>query len=290
MREKQIFDKYNRRLVLEGILKSAVIGFTIGLALGAAFALVASLGFNNFATIATVDTAVRNMILISLGITLVGTVAAMPILYFAFFRSNSKLIAKRVDRLGLEERLITMQELESDDSYLAMVQREDAKEHLAKTSPKRLKIRPFMLVPTILMVVLVGTFIGATVTTAAAFEDPLEWNRIHERRVSGEEVVLEELFCDTETEFVIVFYFPMSGGYIQGDMFQVIVSGGDSRAVLAVGLPGMGFFEWFGEPLDCPQRIEARRQEREVEEERDLPARFEPEGPGGDEPSDPDET
>lgn len=81
-------------------------------------------GFAANIVIATVSCFVKveGLWLISIGLLLVGTLISAPIFYFAKFRPTTKQIAARVDRqFGvIEERTITMLELENDDSYIAM--------------------------------------------------------------------------------------------------------------------------------------------------------------------------
>jgi uncharacterized phage infection (PIP) family protein YhgE len=61
--------------------------------------------------------------------------------YFKRFRSNSKKLAKRIDALGLDERVTTMVEYRKDRSYVAKVQREDTMDRVARLNIKSFKIR-----------------------------------------------------------------------------------------------------------------------------------------------------
>lgn len=67
--------------------------------------------------------------------------AFVPIFYYKKFRPTTKDVARRIDRLGLEERIITMTELEKDESYIAMRQREDAKRKLGAVDAKQIRFR-----------------------------------------------------------------------------------------------------------------------------------------------------
>ena len=125
MDSKNMFRKYRKRLVAEGVAKSLIFGLLVGFAANIVIATVSCF------------VKVEGLWLISIGLLLVGTLISAPIFYFAKFRPTTKQIAARVDRrLGLEERTITMLELENDDSYIAMRQREDAKDALAATNKK----------------------------------------------------------------------------------------------------------------------------------------------------------
>ena len=116
MDSKNMFRKYRKRLVAEGVAKSLIFGLLVGFAANIVIATVSCF------------VKVEGLWLISIGLLLVGTLISAPIFYFAKFRPTTKQIAARVDRrLGLEERTITMLVLENDDTYIAMRQREDAK-------------------------------------------------------------------------------------------------------------------------------------------------------------------
>jgi hypothetical protein len=124
----KIFKKYYSRVAKESFLKSLLIGLLIGVAV---FLVT---------TIALWLAEVKAGLWIALVAFVVVSAAATPILYFAKFRPTTKSIAKRVDALGLEERLITMQELENDDSYIAMRQREDAMKALNTVNSMMIKV------------------------------------------------------------------------------------------------------------------------------------------------------
>ena len=110
MNNKSVFKKFYNKLAREGALKSLMISATAALFAAGLAAFVAwYFGFN----------AMWIVIGAVAGITVVLT----PILYFAKFRPNTKSISKRLDALGLEERILTMSELEHDDSFIAMKQR-----------------------------------------------------------------------------------------------------------------------------------------------------------------------
>ena len=122
----ELFKKYYSRLAKEGFLKALVCGLIIGFSL----LLISAAVF----WLADIE---RFWLCIVLWA--VATATATPIFYFKAFRPTIKAIAKRVDELGLEERILTMTELEKDDSYIAMRQREDAKAALKTIDAKRLK-------------------------------------------------------------------------------------------------------------------------------------------------------
>lgn len=110
----QLYSKYYSRMSREGWLKSAFCALIVGFAANGIIALVTWLvGFDMGLWIA-------------LGGLVVVTAAVTPVFYFRVFRPTEKKVAKRLDSLGLDERIITMIELEGDTSEIAALQRADA--------------------------------------------------------------------------------------------------------------------------------------------------------------------
>ncbi|MBQ8374116.1 MAG: hypothetical protein IJX98_00900 [Clostridia bacterium] len=96
------------------------------------------------------------------------TLLATPVFYFTKFRPNKKMIAKRVDELGLEERLLTMTELEGDNSYIAIKQREDAMKALQTVNAGLIK---YAVSASLIIAVAVSAIVGIippTIATIAA--------------------------------------------------------------------------------------------------------------------------
>jgi len=119
MNLKQHFKEQESKLRLEALLKSALSGIVIGGSVGFIAALVG--WFTDIPGLLL-------GILATVGVSLIAT----PLFYLIKYKPSTKDQARRLDRMGLDERLITMVELEGDDSYMAEVQRQDAKERLAK--------------------------------------------------------------------------------------------------------------------------------------------------------------
>lgn len=117
----QLYSKYYSRMSKEGWIKSLFCALAIGFAVNGIIALVTWLaGFDAG-------------IWIALGGLVVATAAAMPVFYSLFFCPNEKSVAKRLDSLGLDERIITMQELQGDTSEIACLQRADASDKVEQT-------------------------------------------------------------------------------------------------------------------------------------------------------------
>ena len=145
--------KYRGRVVKEGILKSLFIGIICGMA---ALIPVAFL---------TWFFAYKPGLFISIAVFAVVTAAVAVPVYFLRYRPSVKQIAQRIDGLGLEERMLTMTELEGDESFMARAQREDTRRALGTVSHMLIKmaIGASLIVPLVICCVL-----GAGMTTVDA--------------------------------------------------------------------------------------------------------------------------
>ncbi len=257
MEKDRLFKKYYNKLAAEGILKSFLWGATV--AFSATFVAAFICWF-------TTDIGLW----VSLGVLFGVHAAAVPAFYFFRFKPTAKEIAKRIDSLGLEERVITMQELEKDSSYIAMRQREDALAALKRTEPSKMN----MCVSTI-SAVLVGISgvlgSGMTVVTALAAngtvpggpgildpvlppdeeyyqvryvvlglstesDTPVDWDAVLSGELDIEDVMDE-------------------GGVIEGEADQIVVAGGDATPVFATPEEDWYFVCWdFDEKMTDPYR------------------------------------
>lgn len=124
---KKLLSKYKIRLVWEAILNS-LLG---GIAAGAVFEFI----FLAILHLLSHEPEVYQILL----------VASVPLfitsilLFFLKFYPSTKKVAARIDGTGLEERVGTMLELENESTYIAELQRKDAKEHLSTVAPKQIK-------------------------------------------------------------------------------------------------------------------------------------------------------
>lgn len=80
-------------------------------------------------------------ILISIIPSIISFGISFPLFYFKKFKYSEIQLAKRIDDLGLEERVITMTELEGNDSFIAKKQKEDTIKALKEVNPDNFKIR-----------------------------------------------------------------------------------------------------------------------------------------------------
>jgi hypothetical protein len=148
----ELFKKYYSRLAKEGLIKSILCGLIVGFS--ALFISSAVLWLTE-----------AKLFWIAIIVFVVATAVAAPIFYYAKFKPTTKEIARRVDELGLEERVLTMTELEGDESFMAMRQREDAVKALSTVNASLLAV--IVSVPLIVTTSVCGVF-GAGMTTVTA--------------------------------------------------------------------------------------------------------------------------
>ena len=219
MNAKQLFQKYHKRMVAEGILKATLIGLLAALAV--LFVTAAVCWFVGF-----------KGIWLSIVLFVVVLAATAVTVYLVKYRPTTRSIARRVDELGLEERLITMTELEGDDSYIATRQRQDAMESLNKVSADLIKIA--VSVALIAGVAIAGVCAAGTTTVYALYNAGVI--------KSGVELVNPEQE-DVAKSFKVE-YVAGKNGSVVGEANQTVYEGEDSLAVMAVADKGYIFVGW----------------------------------------------
>lgn len=243
MDNKQTFKNCYNRLTRQGIIKSLIIGLTVGFTLSLVVAtLLWYFGSQQFWL----------SIVAFVGVTLVTT----TVLALTKYKTNTKSIAKRLDSLGLEERVITMTELEGDNSVMAKLQRRDATKAFNGVNAKMLKLA--VSVP--LMVGITLAFVlnmGMTTVSALTAQGYMK---------SGREL-FEELSAEPPVTCVVR-YEAGFGGQILGDEEQVLVEGED--AVYVIALPDQGYvFICWSDGVADPYRLD-----KEVKTDMTLTAKF----------------
>lgn len=128
MEDKDLLKKYKSRLKVESLIKSLVYGLIIGLMVIILLSLILYL----FKT--------KNLVLVII-IGIISSIISTYVIYSFKFKPSVNNVAKRIDELGLEERIITMVEFSNSDKYINVKQREDAKEKLSNIEVKALKLR-----------------------------------------------------------------------------------------------------------------------------------------------------
>ena len=151
MDNRQLFERHRKRLEKEAWLKSVLLSLVIGFAAMLATAVLTWV-FE------------KNGLWFSLSALVVVTGGLTPLFYFKRFRPDDRQIARRIDRLGLEERVITMTELADSKEYIAVRQRADAQEKM-----KALEIKQISLHVSAALIALVCVFgtLGLSLTTVS---------------------------------------------------------------------------------------------------------------------------
>lgn len=276
------FEGYDGKLRLESILKSALAGVGVGAVLAFIFAVVSwFLEFNG-------------LIVAIVGFLVLSAIAGF-VFYSTVFHPTVIKNARRLDRYGLDERLVTMVGLDGDDSYIAKKQREDAISALGRLDSSRVR----MVVPTVLIalaVVFSVIFVGMGTVEALSEAEIIP---------SGAEV-WNIMFPPEPLDEFTVKYTAGKGGYLirateNDESFeQKVIEGENAERVLAVAEDGYMFYAWSDGETN-PSRLDENVQkdiavsavfisvddlDDEFEDEDEpLDAPGEQQGPGGNMPT-----
>jgi hypothetical protein len=160
--EKQMKKCYSQ-LVVEGLIRAIVIGLTIGFLTGFLVFLVGII-------------LVKDLMWIGLAVSLAVSLLSGALLYRFRFRPSIPELARRIDRLGFEERAITMVELSNEQSYIAKVQREDTNQVLnrfaLKVASPALFVKPLIAFVMIAFLMFSSFTIMMNTVKAAEIVDP----------------------------------------------------------------------------------------------------------------------
>lgn len=242
---KKLFDKYYSRLVLEGAIKALICALIVG--------------FSVMVVAATITwiTAYKGALWVTLTSGAVAIAISAPIAYTLRFRPTTDGIAKQLDSLGLEERLITMLELEQDESYVAMRQREDAKAKLNAIDVKQIKLG----VPKALIVVVAVLFaVAVSMTTVSALTANKVIPPVLDRDKTDEPLYFS-------VSYVVLGYrgneeyVDDEGGVILGEFDQVVEAGHSATTVMAVADDGWFFIGWLEDGSLDPERTDTNVEE-----------------------------
>ena len=221
MNPKKYFEKYYSKLRFEAILKSFLPGLTVGFAI--AFIMATVSWFCDFGA----------GLWISIALFAIATAGATILFYVKKFKPTAESNARRIDRYGLEERLITMVEFDGDDSYIAQAQREDAKAELAKFEANQIK---FKLSKKVIITCTIAAVFGLGMTTVMGL--------CNAGIIPNGVEVIDALIPDPPPVYYSVDYVEGNGGFILGDKNQDVVKGGESTLVVAFANDGYVFKCW----------------------------------------------
>ncbi len=219
MADKQTLQQFRKRVVAQSILRSGLFGLLIGC--GASFLSALVSWFFGY----------DGGLWLSIGIFVGVTAGSGVILYFTKFRVTDSVLARRIDMLGLDERVVTMMELENDDSYIAQRQREDARAKLDTVSPKQLKFR------------MAKKIVASIVTASVLAPAMMVVCQLAAGGIlrSGMDLINPAANDIAEIEIV---YEVEEGGSIDGEEIQIIYKGEDATPVVAVADEGWMFVGW----------------------------------------------
>lgn len=188
MNQKDILNKYYKKLVRESLFKSLLFGAIVGFAVGSIIMLFSWLSKVNEWNISFNGTwiAVVTAVVLALGVS--------ALFYFFAFRPTMKKAAERVDSLGYEERAITMLQMSDSDDPMARIQREDVKVHLNAPTSKKMQIKIPKLVIVVACVLFAVTLVMIIVPNATgAFA-------VAEIPGQGDQSIIDELLKDLRDE------------------------------------------------------------------------------------------
>ncbi len=244
MESKKYFETFYARLKREGWLKSLIAALVLGFAVVFCAALAVWL--------------IRGLTQLWLP-AVCGAVAALvsaPLFYRFRFRPTAKSVARRVDALGLEERMITMIELENDDSYIAMRQREDALAKIREADAKSIKfsISRVSLALLAAFAVLGMSMSAVTVLSASG-------------KIKDGSDLIDDIVPEEPIRYISVSYVVTGdlgdgiGGIIEGEAEQIIPVGTDAAPVIAVADDGWMFVRWDEDGSEDPARSDMAIEE-----------------------------
>lgn len=111
--QAEVIKKCRKDLQKERIIKSVLSGMAVGFAVIFVVAFITC--FVEF-----------KGLWLSIGLGFAAWAVAALVFYFAVFKLTDLAVMQRLDRAGLDERMVTMYELQGDNSYMAQRQRADA--------------------------------------------------------------------------------------------------------------------------------------------------------------------
>lgn len=237
MESKKYFKTFYARLKREGWLKSLIAALVLGFAVVFCAALAVWL--------------IRGLTQLWLP-AVCGAAAALvsaPLFYRFRFRPTAKSVARRVDALGLEERMITMIELENDDSYIAMRQREDALEKIREADAKSIKFSVSRVSLALLAAFAVLGMSMSAVTLLSA-----------SGKIKDGSDIIDDIIPEEPIRYITVSYVVTGdlgdgiGGIIEGEADQIIPVGTDAAPVIAVADDGWMFVCWQEDESEDPAR------------------------------------
>lgn len=234
MNVTKVLEKYRKRVLTEAIVKSVAIG--------AIFGFVALILYE-FADWAFEIKAAWIGAIVFVAIT-----AGVGSLFFFFrFRPSVKAVAKRVDALGLEERVLTMTEFEKEQSAIYVMQREETIKTLKDNGITEKLLKIVLSVPCIIALCFSSVFgLGMTTVSALASAGVID---------GGSKIIDDIIDNKPKPQYEITYEVSSGEGYIEGEIFQIVEEGSSTSAVIAVPEEGYAFAYW-SDKNDDPYRVD----------------------------------
>lgn len=216
---KNILKPYYNKIISEGLLRAIFCGLIVGFSVLFATALVCwYLAFKGY--------------WLTIVLSVSTTVIATTLFYFLKYRPNLKQVSARIDELGLEERILTMNQLQGDNSYIAQKQRGDAMNALQTVKASNIAVTIALSLVLAMPLVAVAS---AGVTTVYG---------LHVAGIlpSGREVLFQ--IIQPAPQDVKVQFKADGGGTVGGYATQTILEGDSTEAVVAIPNTGYAFSHW----------------------------------------------
>ncbi len=164
----------------------------------------------------------------------IGAAALTGVLLYALkFRPTEHDVVRQIDRMGLEERTVTMMELRGNASAIAGLQRSDADRAIRSVKKAQIEraFPVFALKKGAAAALGISLFAAVGMTTVAGL---------------AQAGVLPSpgILTPEREQFVAVSYWVEEGGEIQGEADQILLPGQDATPVVAVAEDGWIFVRW----------------------------------------------
>ncbi len=219
------FELHYKKLTVEGLLRSLFCGLATASCVDFVLGLIFWInGMEGKTTL---------VIALLIGVLLAVTLAAGAVFYFAKFKPNIQTNARRIDSLGLEERVVTMLDYQSSDSLMARIQREDAVKAIKTVNEKAIK---FIFSRKIFISQAISGFLVLAMSTVAVLSAA-------GLLPSGKDFI-GSVVPDEPPVYVPVSYIAEDGGQIDGEEEQLVLFGENAEPVEAIPEEGYTFEGW----------------------------------------------
>ena len=169
--------------------------------------------------------------------------AALPLFYFFVFYPTEKYVAKRLDKLGLKERILTMVEFSDQDSYIYQRQRADA---IAKLGGMNSKLVKIALSAALIAVPAVAVPTAVTMTTVYALSeaDVIMSGRELVGYVNRDTTAYEVIYKIPDTQQGYGLLYSASNPEGAEEIALTVGRGADGEAIMPVAAKGYVFVRW----------------------------------------------